>query len=173
MPKSKNTQLETSTTTAKTEVVDQEPIQNTNPSISATFNQQNNFHLVQNIDLDKLAILHDKSPDIANRVISLYEKQQEHNISSDKRILTLEEKEQVVRHSEIPNRRKFAFASLYFAAGLSILSLGFAGYFAYLGYPVLAGIAISIVAGTVAVNILGLKAAKHEENKKDNDKKEE
>ncbi|MDD5407124.1 MAG: hypothetical protein PHE73_09325, partial [Sulfurovaceae bacterium] len=171
MPKSKNTRLDKSTTTAETEVVEQESERDSNPgsSVNNTFNQQNTFHLVQNIDLDKLAMLHEKSPDIADRVISLYEKQQEHNINSDKRILTLEEKEQVLRHSEIPNRRKFAFASLYFAAGLSILSLGFAGYFAYLGYPVLAGIAISIVAGTVAVNILGLKAAKQEDKKKDSD----
>ncbi|MDD3775072.1 MAG: hypothetical protein PHV08_03825 [Sulfurovaceae bacterium] len=175
MPKSKNTRLDKSSTVAETEVVEQESERGSNSgsSVNNTFNQQNNFHLVQNIDLDKLNLLFSRSPEIANRVMDLYEKQLQHNINSDNRILTLEEKEQDMRHKEVPYRRKFAFRSLNFATVLSIASLLAAGYFAYLKYPYLAVTAISIVIGVAVANILGFKAAKQEDNKKDNDKKEE
>jgi len=160
MPNSQNTQLETPTTVTDAEVVDNEIEQNNQVGTNNIFNQQNNFHLVQNIDFEKLTVLYEKSPDIANRVMELYEKQQQHNIKSDDRVLTLEEKEQKVRHNEIPFQRKFAFRALNYSAILSIASLMAAGYFAYKGYPKLAGTSIAIVAGLVALNMLGARATK-------------
>ena len=59
---------------------------------TAVFNQQNNFHLTQNIDIDKLTQLQGKNPELAKSIISLYEKQLQHNINIDNRILTIEEK---------------------------------------------------------------------------------
>jgi hypothetical protein len=44
-----------------------EPATNSNGAgvTTATFNQQNNYHLAQNIDLDKLTLLADKSPELS------------------------------------------------------------------------------------------------------------
>lgn len=137
-------------------------------TVNATFNQQNNYHLTQNIDLDKLTMLSEKAPSLAEKVMSLYEKQQEHNINIDNRILTIEETEQKARITERPYQRKFAFRSLYFAMGLSIVSLAAAGYFASLEYPWLAGTAIYIPIGVAVANMLGYKAAGQTEQKKDN-----
>lgn len=162
MPKSKNTKREIEAIESEVEIVGEkdDSAKGISPSTSNTFNQQNNFHLVQNIDLDKLSTLYDKSPDIANRVMDLYEKQQKHNVSIDNTILTLEKKEQKIRHDEIPYQRKFAFRSLNFAMGLSVCSLFAAGVFAYLKYPYLAGTAITIPIGVGVVNILGIKNTK-------------
>ena len=124
-------------------------------NITATFNQQNNYHLTQNIDLDKLSILSNSSPELASRVMDLYEKQQQHNISIDTKILTLEETEQKARLTETPYQRKFAFKALNFAMILSLFSLGTSAFFAYLEYSILAGIAITIPIGVGVANILG------------------
>ena len=50
---------------------------------TAIFNQQNNFHLSQNIDISKISQLFDKSPELSDRIMSFYEKQQQHNIGID------------------------------------------------------------------------------------------
>ncbi len=135
------------------------------PNITATFNQQNNYHLAQNIDLDKLSILANNSPDLASRVMDLYDKQQQHNISIDTKILTLEETEQKSRLTETPYQRKFAFKALNFAMILSLFSLGTSAFFAYLGYSILAGIAITIPIGVGVANILGFKSANQKSDK--------
>lgn len=129
-----------------------QPIQN------AIFNQQNNYHLIQNIDIEKLTILSDKNADLANRVMCIYENQQKHNIKMDENILLIEKKEQELRLQEIPFQRKFAFRALNFAMSLSIISLITSGVFAYLGYPYLAAIAISIPIGVAVANMLGFKS---------------
>jgi len=138
--------------------------------ITTTFNQQNNYHLAQNIDLDKLSELSRNSPKLASRVMELYEKQQQHNISIDTKILTLEETEQKARLTETPYQRKFAFKALNFAMLLSLFSLGTSAFFAYLGYSILAGIAITIPIGVGVANILGFKSAsqKPDKNKQEN-----
>ena len=68
-----------------------EPVNNSDKTgVTATFNQQNNYHLAQNIDLDKLTLLASESPELSDRVMKLYEKQQEHNIGMDHRIVDIE-----------------------------------------------------------------------------------
>ena len=127
------------------------------PRVGNVFNQQNNYHLAQNIDIEKLATLSKINPDIANRVMCLYEDQQKHNINIDKSILDLEQKEQISRLAEKPYQRKFAFRALNFAIVLSILSLGASAYFAFLGHTGLAVTAITIPMGVVVANLLGFK----------------
>ena len=127
------------------------------PRVGNVFNQQNNYHLAQNIDIEKLATLSQINPDIANRVMCLYEDQQKHNINIDKSILDLEQKEQKSRLAEKPYQRKFAFRALNFAIVLSILSLGASAYFAFLGHTGLAVTAITIPMGVVVANLLGFK----------------
>lgn len=142
-------------------------------NITATFNQQNNYHLTQNIDLDKLSMLSNSSPELASRVMDLYEKQQQHNISIDTKILTLEETEQKARLTETPYQRKFAFKALNFAMILSLFSLGTSAFFAYLGYSILAGIAITIPIGVGVANILGFKSASQKSDKRKQENKTE
>ena len=142
-------------------------------NITATFNQQNNYHLAQNIDLDKLSILSNSLAELASRVMNLYEKQQQHNISIDTKILTLEETEQKARLTETPYQRKFAFKALNFAMILSLFSLGTSAFFAYLGYSILAGIAITIPIGVGVANILGFKSANQKPDKRKQENKTE
>ena len=127
------------------------------PRVGTVFNQQNNYHLAQNIDIEKLPTLSKINPDIANRVMCLYEDQQKHNINIDKSILDLEQKEQKSRLAEKPYQRKFAFRALNFAIVLSILSLGASAYFAFLGHTGLAVTAITIPMGVVVANLLGFR----------------
>lgn len=153
----------------ESEIVEDSQDKKTNST--ATFNQQNNFHLTLNIDIDKLSVLSEKAPNIADRVVSIYEKQLEQNINADNKVLDLEENEQKLRITEKPYQRKYAFTSLYFAMGLSVLSLCFAGFFAYKEYPYLAAISITIPITVAVANMLGFKTAKSNLPKKK--KKEE
>lgn len=142
-----------------------------NPN-TAIFNQQNNFHLSQNIDISKISHLFDKSPELSDRVMSFYENQQRHNISIDNKILVIEEKEQNTRIQEIPFQRKFAFRTLTFAMLLSIISLGAAAYFANLGHIKLAGIAIIIPITITVANMLNRNNTKNiKQNKQNNNTK--
>lgn len=133
--------------------------ENNNPN-TQIFNQQNNFHLSQQIDLNKLANLSTKDGELANRVMSLYEKQQEHNINIDSRIINLEEKEQEIRKREIPYQRIFAFLTLIFAILLSIVSLGCAVYLAMNNHEYLAGTAITIPFTVAVSNLIGRSKGK-------------
>ena len=148
-------------------------INTSSANIETIFNQQNNYHLVQNIDIEKLAALSKINPDIADRVMCLYEEQQKHNINIDKSILELEQKEQKSRLEEIPYQREFAFKALNFARILSILSLTASAYFAYLGHTGLAITAITIPMGIVVANLLGFKGIGQEIKKEKNEDKEE
>lgn len=142
-------------------------------SVGAVFNQQNNYHLAQNIDIEKLATLSEINPNIADRVMYLYEEQQKHNISIDKSILELEQKEQKSRLAEKPYQRKFAFRALNFAIVLSILSLAASAYFAYLEHTGLAITAITIPMGVVVANLLGFKGLGQQVKKEQKEKNEE
>lgn len=137
------------------------------------FNQQNNFHLTQNIDLDKLNVLSQSNPELAKDVMDLYKKQFEHNTNIDDRILKLEENEQKLRVTETPYKRKFAFTALTFAWTLSIGSLITAYLFAEMKYPYLAGTAIAIPIGVAVANMLGFKSASQKENTSKKEDKEE
>jgi len=137
---------------------------------SVVFNQQNNnFHLSQYIDPAELRELSKHDLPLANRYMDFYEKQQSHNISIDKKILTIEKEEQNARINEMPYQRKYIFLSLYFNIGISIISLGVAAYFASLNFPWLAGTAISVPIGVLALNLINKKAqTKFVNQKKDN-----
>jgi len=127
-------------------------------SSSVVFNQQNNnFHLNQHIDPTELKELSKHDSLLANRYMDFYEKQQSHNINIDKEILIIEKEEQKARLSEMPHQRKYVFMSLYFSIGISIISLGTAAYFASLGFPWLAGTAISVPIGVLALNLINKK----------------
>ena len=161
-------------TSPDVEVVEEQEDEKKSSYPNQVFNQQNNFHLSLNIDIDKLSVLSEKSPDIANRVVAIYEKQLEHNINSDNKIIKLEENEQNLRITEKPYQRKFAFTSLYFAMTLSILSLVFAVVFAYLKYPYLAVVSITIPISVAVANMLGFKASRHKKsNQEKNDSEDE
>ena len=122
------------------------------------FNQQNNnFHLSQHIDSSELRELSKHDSLLASRYMDFYEKQQSHNISVDKEILVIEKEEQKSRLEEIPHQRKYIFLSLYFSIGISLVSLGAATYFASLGFPWLAGTAISVPIGVLALNLINKK----------------
>lgn len=134
----------------ETESLDTEIVENNNTSsnnINATIN---NINLPAQLDLEKLAKLNSVAPELANKVVGLFEYEQK---QAD-RIITLEEKEQASRINEIPHQRKFAFSSLIFAALISFVALGTSVYFAILGYPRLAATSITIPIGLVAVNII-------------------
>ena len=129
------------------------------------FNQQNNINLFQHIDLGKLNNLASKNPDIANAVVEIYTKQQDHSISVDNRILALEEKEQKLRENEAPYIRKFAFYSLYFAIFISLISLCVATYFVILGAFVPAVTAITIPFTIAVANLIGRNKGKDNSQK--------
>jgi uncharacterized membrane protein len=137
------------------------------------FNQQNNFHLTQQYDIDKISGLSTTNPKMANRLMCLYEKQQNHNITMDQRVVTIEEKEQKSRDIGRPYQIKFAFLALTFAWTLSLVALGCAIYFVNKGQPWLAGISISIPIGVAVANMLGFKAAGQTSKDKSSDHKEE
>ena len=130
---------------------------NTQSPATQIANIQNNFNFAQNIDLDKLAFLSSKNKELADKVMALYEKNLEHIEKCDDRILSLEEKEQRLRETEIPYQRKFVFRSLYAAWSISIISLGLAGFALYEHSTSVAIVAISIPIGVLAVNMLGIK----------------
>lgn len=136
-----------------------------NNSSTQVFNQQNNFHLSQQIDLGKLTNLSIKNPDIANKVMELYAKQQDHNISIDNRILKIEEREQENREIEAPYIRRFAFLSLFFAIIISLASLGVSIYFASIGAFWLAGTAITIPFSVAVANLIGRSKGKEPNTK--------
>ncbi len=140
---------------------------------SAVFNQQNNFHLIQSYDIEKITNLSIENPALADRLMKLYEKQQEHNIYMDKEILDIEKKEQQIRVEEQRYQRKFAFRALNFAMGLSILSLGCSIYFVYNGHYILAGTAISIPIGVAVSNMLGFKSSVQSKKKEKSTEKKE
>ncbi len=142
---------------------------------SAVFNQQNNFHLAPNIeiDIDKMTRLSNSNPDLADRIMKIYETRQQHSIRVDNKILSIEEREQQSRIGEKPYQRKFAFRALNFAMGLSVLSLGCSVYFAYSGHYILAGTAISIPIGVAVANMLGFKSIAQSEKKEKLDEIEE
>jgi len=98
--------------------------------------------------------------------MNLYEKQQQHNINIDERILTIEEIEQVSRKEERPYQRKFAFKALNFAMTLSIIALFVAGFFAYMKYPWLAVTAITVPISVAVANMLGFQTSGQSETRK-------
>ncbi len=127
---------------------------------SVTFNQQNNFHLSQQLDPIALKELSAQDPELAKEFLAFYKSQQEHNKAMDIEVLSIEKIEQQARISEIPYQRKYAFLSLFFSIGISLVSLGVAAYFAYLGFPGLAGITISVPIGVLALNLINKKTDK-------------
>jgi hypothetical protein len=134
-------------------------IEEDTPQSSPTvFNQQNNnFHLNQHINPTELIELSNHNPSLANRYMNFYEKQQSHNINVDKEILAIEQEEQRARLDEMPYQRKYIFFSLYFSIGISLISLAVAAYFASLNFQLLAGTAISVPIGVLALNLINKK----------------
>jgi hypothetical protein len=138
-----------------------------------TFNQQNNFHLTQQLDPMALKELSAQDSELAKEYIAFYKSQQEHNKAMDIEVLSIEKTEQKARIDEMPHQRKYAFLSLFFSIGISLTSLGVAAYFAKLGYPWLAGIAISVPIGVLAVNLINKKAKTKLPDMKQSEKTEE
>lgn len=139
----------------RVEDIPPQPLTQVNQQIA---NIQNNFHLSQNIDLDKVAYLASTSPDLADRYMTICENQQDHSQSVDHFIMDIEEKEQTSRIQEKPYQRVYAFLSLGFAFTLSLVALGVSVYFASVEAYYLAATAISVPIGVAVANILGFKA---------------
>lgn len=130
-------------------------------------NIQNNFHFSQTIDIDKLTLLANTSPQLADRFMSICERRQEQIEKIDSFIIDIETKEQNSRIEERPYQRKYAFRSLNYALLISLSSLVFAGYCASINLPVLAGIGITIPISIAVANMLGFKASSQKLSKKD------
>lgn len=62
---------------------------------------QNNVQI--NINLSDLSALAMNNPELANKYISMLEKEQSHKHKIDDEILALEKKEQAIREEEIPH----------------------------------------------------------------------
>lgn len=117
--------------------------------------QQNNYHFVQAIDIKALTALADKHPELADRVLSIYENQFEHAKNVDNQLLPMEKAEQELRISETPYVRKFAFRGQLFAIFTTVSGIGGAVVFALLDMPTVAGVCITVSLGTVAIQFLG------------------
>ncbi|AEI14059.1 hypothetical protein Flexsi_0371 [Flexistipes sinusarabici DSM 4947] len=120
-------------------------------------NIQQNFNFAQNIDLGKLAELSKNDKSLAERIMALYENQFEHGKEIDKFLMESEQKEQNLRLNETPWQRKYVFRGQLFSVLVALLGLGLSSLAILNDYPWVAGIAITIPVGVVAVNFLGIK----------------
>ncbi len=118
---------------------------------------QNNFNITTNIDIDSLAKLADVNISLAERAMAIYETQLEYAKDIDDKILTLEKVNQEKEIEELPYIRKYTFRGQLFAALMALSGLATSIYFASLGAYVVAGIAITVPLGTLAVQFLKKK----------------
>jgi hypothetical protein len=135
--------------------------------IQQTANIQNNFHFTNDIDLNKVTELTKVSLELATKYMELCERRQTQAENIDSFIMSTETKEQDLRITEKPYQREYAFRSLNYALLISLSSLIFAGYCAYLGHTNLAIVGITIPITIAVANILGFKSVSQEKTTKD------
>jgi len=115
---------------------------------------QNNFNISTNIDIDSLTKLANVDLSLAQRAMTIYEKQLEYAKDIDDKILTLEKTNQDKEIEELPFIRKYTFRGQFFAVLIAFGGLGISIYFASLEAFSLAGVAISVPLGTLAIQFL-------------------
>ena len=118
---------------------------------------QNNNYFTQQIDLIALGKLTAKDPALAKMYMAIQTEQFEHSKSVDNRILTIEEREQEGRLSEIPNKKIYAFRAQMGSISIVLSSFITSICFGVLGMENAAIASIVTGAGIVAVNFLGIK----------------
>lgn len=133
-------------------------------------NIQNNFHFTQDIDLKKVTELSKVSPDLATKYMELCDRRQTQAENIDSFIMTMETKEQDLRITEQPYQRKYAFRSLNYALFISLASLSFAAYCAYLGHTKLAAVGITVPISIAVANMLGFKSGTQKKTIKEDKK---
>jgi len=125
--------------------------------------QNNYYHYEINISPKELSTLAQKDPKSAQMFLELQKSQLEHAKEVDRRILTLEEKEQDMRHKELPYARRLYARGQIFAFVTILLGFLSAVGFGYLKMEKAAIVSIAIAGGTVVAQFLGNSKPKTEE----------
>ena len=118
---------------------------------------QNNNYFTQQIDLVALGKLTTKDPEIAKMYMAIQQEQFDHSKSVDNRILTIEEKEQEARHTDIPNKKTYAFRAQLGSFAIVFGAFATAMVFGYFDMEKAAITSIVTGAGVIAVNFLGVR----------------
>jgi hypothetical protein len=118
---------------------------------------QHNHYYPTPVDPKALLELVEKSPELADRYLKLHEEALKNIKEFDDRVLSLEEKEQILREEDIPYRRRYTFRAQTISAAIVFVSLGVSVFFGLMGMEKAAIATILIPIGVVAVNFLGIR----------------
>lgn len=124
---------------------------------------QNNVQI--NINLSDLSALAMNNPELANKYISMLEKEQSHKHKIDDEILALEKKEQTIREEEIPHIRKYLKLGQIFAF-IFMFSLVCALIYALYTRQTEVSITSVLIAGFLAIYHISGKKEQKKSNKK-------
>lgn len=133
-----------------------DPLENDTQLPLGTLAIQNNYYTPQ-IDLVALGKLRAKDPELAQHYMQVREQEMQHAQEMDHRIITLEEREQDIRIQDAPAARGYANRAQIASIATVVLSFASAAWFGYLEMEGAAITAMSIGAGVVAVNFLGIR----------------
>ncbi|EAK0249354.1 hypothetical protein TT02_07055, partial [Campylobacter jejuni] len=124
-----------------------------------TLNQQNNTFINVNSSFDCLPKL---SKEMQEKCISLMEKQTDHIINIEKKLIEEDSKNQEAIRNLAPQQIKYVKKGQLFAFIIVIIGFIFSAFLAYLDYPwlSLAGIVTSI--GVISSQFLGQKRDKNQ-----------
>lgn len=124
---------------------------------------QNNVQI--NINLSDLSALAMNNPELADKYISMLEKEQSHKHKIDDEILALEKKEQAIREEEIPHIRKYLKLGQIFAF-IFMFSLVCALIYALYTRQTEVSITSVLIAGFLAIYHISGKKEQKKSNKK-------
>lgn len=124
---------------------------------------QNNVQI--NINLSDLSALAMNNPELADKYISMLEKEQSHKHKIDDEILALEKKEQTIREEEIPHIRKYLKLGQIFAF-IFMFSLVCALIYALYTRQTEVSITSVLIAGFLAIYHISGKKEQKKSNKK-------
>ncbi|HEB9303921.1 TPA: hypothetical protein RZK13_000085 [Campylobacter coli] len=124
-----------------------------------TLNQQNNTFININSSFDCLPRL---SKEMQEKCISLMEKQTDHIINIERKLIEEDSKNQEAIRNLAPEQIKYVKKGQLFAFIIVLIGFIFSAFLAYLGYPwlSLAGIVTSI--GVISSQFLGQKRDKNQ-----------
>ncbi|ECP9345084.1 TPA: hypothetical protein ACHDW5_001905 [Campylobacter jejuni] len=124
-----------------------------------TLNQQNNTFINVNSSFDCLPKL---SKEMQEKCISLMEKQTDHIINIEKKLIEEDSKNQEAIRNLAPQQIKYVKKGQLFAFIIVVIGFIFSAFLAYLDYPwlSLAGIVTSI--GVISSQFLGQKRDKNQ-----------
>lgn len=124
---------------------------------SVTLNQQNNTFINVNSSFDCLPKL---SKEMQERCISLMEKQTNHIIDIERRLIDEDSKNQETARNLAPAQVKYVKNGQLFAFITVLMGLVFSGFLAYLGNPWLSFGGIVTSMGVISSQFLGQKQEK-------------